>query len=51
MFWNPAMRTSRLLDRVSSDGLLIAGMHLGELGFARIKRTGGKYGLLYASAG
>ncbi|VWL88960.1 MBL fold metallo-hydrolase [Burkholderia lata] len=38
---------SRLLDQVSSDGLLIAGMHLGELGFARIKRTSGGYGLLY----
>ncbi|HZZ05660.1 MBL fold metallo-hydrolase, partial [Paraburkholderia sp.] len=38
---------SRLLDLVSSEGLLIAGMHLGELGFARIKRTGGSYGLLY----
>jgi glyoxylase-like metal-dependent hydrolase (beta-lactamase superfamily II) len=38
---------SRLLDLVSSEGLLIAGMHLGELGFARIKRTGQSYGLLY----
>jgi glyoxylase-like metal-dependent hydrolase (beta-lactamase superfamily II) len=40
---------SRLLDQVSSDGLLIAGMHLGELGFARIERTRGGYGLLYES--
>ncbi|MFM0592434.1 MBL fold metallo-hydrolase, partial [Paraburkholderia dilworthii] len=32
-----ATTRSRLLDRVSSEGLLIAGMHLGELGFARIK--------------
>ncbi|MBN3825074.1 MBL fold metallo-hydrolase [Burkholderia sp. Ac-20384] len=40
---------SRLLDQVSSDGLLIAGMHLGELGFARIKRTSGGYGLHYES--
>jgi hypothetical protein len=32
---------------VSSEGMLIAGMHLGELGFARIKRTGSGYGLLY----
>ncbi|MBN3787263.1 MBL fold metallo-hydrolase [Burkholderia sp. Ac-20353] len=42
---------SRLLDQVSSDGLLIAGMHLGELGFARIKRTRGEYGLLYETEG
>lgn len=38
---------SRLLDQVSSERLLIAGMHLGEAGFARIRRTRGKYGLLY----
>ncbi len=38
---------SRLLDMVSSEGLVIAGMHLGELGFARIKRTSARYGLLY----
>ncbi|WP_322013524.1 MBL fold metallo-hydrolase [Paraburkholderia sp. J12] len=38
---------SRLLDMASSEGLLIAGMHLGEPGFARIKRTRGKYSLLY----
>ncbi|MGF6696059.1 glyoxylase-like metal-dependent hydrolase (beta-lactamase superfamily II) [Paraburkholderia sp. MM5496-R1] len=42
-----ATTRSRLLDLVSSEGLLIAGMHLGELGFARIKRTSGSYGLLY----
>ncbi|WP_034302624.1 MBL fold metallo-hydrolase [Herbaspirillum sp. RV1423] len=42
-----AATRSRLLDLVSSEGLLIAGMHLGELGFARIKRMGGSYGLLY----
>jgi len=42
-----AATRSRLLDMVSSEGLLIAGMHLGELGFARIKRTGSGYGLLY----
>ncbi|RQT13477.1 MBL fold metallo-hydrolase [Burkholderia contaminans] len=41
----------RLLDQVSADGLLIAGMHLGELGFARIKRTNGGYGLLYENEG
>jgi glyoxylase-like metal-dependent hydrolase (beta-lactamase superfamily II) len=38
---------SRLLDLVASERLLIAGMHLGELGFARIERTGGTYGLHY----
>lgn len=42
-----AATRSRLLDRVSSERLLIAGMHLGELGFARIKRTKGEYGLHY----
>lgn len=42
-----ATTRSRLLDQVSSERLLIAGMHLGEAGFARIKRTMGKYGLLY----
>ncbi len=38
---------SRLLDLVASDRLLIAGMHLGEPGFARIERTGGSYGVAY----
>ena len=42
-----ATTRSRLLDLVSSEGLLIAGMHLGELGFARIKRTREGYGLHY----
>ncbi|KVO85684.1 MBL fold metallo-hydrolase [Burkholderia ubonensis] len=42
-----AATRSRLLDLVSSEGLLIAGMHLGEPGFARIRRTRGEYGLLY----
>ncbi|RQU12104.1 MBL fold metallo-hydrolase [Burkholderia cenocepacia] len=42
-----ATTRSRLLDRVSSDGLLIAGMHLGEPGFARVRRTNGEYGLCY----
>lgn len=42
-----ATTRSLLLDRVSSERLLIAGMHLGELGFARIERTSGGYGLLY----
>ncbi|HIH2747242.1 MBL fold metallo-hydrolase [Burkholderia aenigmatica] len=42
---------SRLLDQVSAEGLLIAGMHLGELGFARIKRMRGGYELLYENQG
>ncbi|MBN3745214.1 MBL fold metallo-hydrolase [Burkholderia sp. Se-20373] len=46
-----ATTRARLLDQVSADGLLIAGMHLGELGFARIKRTSSGYGLLYENAG
>ncbi|VWB08720.1 MBL fold metallo-hydrolase [Burkholderia lata] len=44
-----AATRSRLLDQVSSEGLLIAGMHLGELGFARIKRMSEGYELLYES--
>ncbi|EON13397.1 MBL fold metallo-hydrolase [Pandoraea sp. SD6-2] len=44
-----ATTRSRLLDMVSSEGLLIAGMHLGELGFARIKRTRSEYDLLYVT--
>ncbi|OXI78602.1 MBL fold metallo-hydrolase [Burkholderia sp. AU33423] len=46
-----AATRSRLLDQLSADGLLIAGMHLGELGFARIERTSGGYGLLYEHEG
>lgn len=42
-----AATRSRLLDIVSSDQLLIAGMHLGELGFARVKRASGGHRLLY----
>lgn len=38
---------SNLLDVVSSDKLLIAGMHLGELGFAHIERTGKTYKISY----
>lgn len=38
---------SRLLDVVSSEKLLIAGMHLGELGFAHIRRTGSLYEIYY----
>lgn len=42
-----AATRSRLLDVVSSDRLLVAGMHLGELGFAQIHRTGGRYEICY----
>lgn len=42
-----AATRSKLLDVLSSDRLLIAGMHLGELGFAHIKRTGKTYDILY----
>jgi glyoxylase-like metal-dependent hydrolase (beta-lactamase superfamily II) len=38
---------ARLLDCVAAEQLLIAGMHLGEPGFARIKRTGGNYDVAY----
>ncbi|MBP2154268.1 glyoxylase-like metal-dependent hydrolase (beta-lactamase superfamily II) [Erwinia rhapontici] len=38
---------SKLLDVVSSDKLLIAGMHLGELGFAHIRRKGKLYKIFY----
>jgi len=43
-----AATRSRLLDLVSSEELLIAGMHFGELGFARIKRMGRSYSPHYA---
>lgn len=39
---------SRLLDCVAAEQLLIAGMHLGEPGFARIRRTGDRYDVAYA---
>ncbi|MFL9870785.1 MBL fold metallo-hydrolase [Paraburkholderia megapolitana] len=42
-----AATRSRLLDLVSAERLLVAGMHLGEPGFARIRRTSGRYGLHY----
>ncbi|MDK4714043.1 MBL fold metallo-hydrolase [Rhizobium sp. CNPSo 4039] len=45
-----ASTRSRLLDLVSSERLLIAGMHLGELGFAHIERTAGAYGVTYAGS-
>ncbi|WP_369977024.1 MBL fold metallo-hydrolase [Xanthomonas bundabergensis] len=38
---------SRLLDLVSTERLLIAGMHFGELGFARIERTNAAYAVTY----
>jgi glyoxylase-like metal-dependent hydrolase (beta-lactamase superfamily II) len=38
---------SKLLDSVASDRLLIAGMHLGEPGFARIERIKLAYGVAY----
>lgn len=44
-----AATRSRLLSVASSDNLMIAGMHLGELGFARIERTGKGYAIGYES--
>lgn len=38
---------SRLLDCVAAERLLIAGMHLGEAGFARIERKSLTYGVVY----
>lgn len=38
---------SKLLDVVSADNILIAGMHLGELGFAHIQRKGHLYKIFY----
>lgn len=38
---------TRLLDLVSSERLLIAGMHLRERGFGRIERRGQNYSLVY----
>lgn len=40
---------SKLLDVVSSEKLPIAGMHLGELGFAHIERAGKTYKISYES--
>ena len=42
-----AATRSTLLDVVSADNILIAGMHLGELGFARIQRKGNLYRIVY----
>lgn len=38
---------ARLLDCVAAERLLIAGMHLGEPGFAHIKRKGETYAVAY----
>ncbi len=43
-----AAARSALLDMVSADRLIVAGMHLGELGFARIQRIGRSYAFIYA---
>jgi glyoxylase-like metal-dependent hydrolase (beta-lactamase superfamily II) len=43
-----AATRSRMLDLVSSEGPMIAGMHLGELGFAHIERTSRGYEVVYA---
>lgn len=40
-----ATTRSKLLDCAATDRLLIAGMHLGEHGFARIERAGAGYAL------
>ena len=42
-----AATRSTLLDVVSADNILVAGMHLGELGFARIRRKGALYRIVY----
>ncbi|MGV6490668.1 MBL fold metallo-hydrolase [Stenotrophomonas rhizophila] len=42
-----AAARSALLDMVSSDGLMVAGMHLGEMGFARISRIRRGYAIAY----
>ncbi|CAI8767820.1 MBL fold metallo-hydrolase [Pseudomonas chlororaphis] len=42
-----AATRTRLLDLASSDNLMVAGMHLGALGFAHIKRSGSTYAIAY----
>lgn len=42
-----AQTRSKLLDLVSSEQLLIAGMHLSDLGFGRIVRLGSSYAISY----
>jgi len=44
-----AATRSQILDMVSSEKLVVAGMHLDERGFARIKRTNGGYAIHYAA--
>jgi len=41
----------KLLDFVSSEDLLVAGMHLGEIGFAHIGRIGNTYKISYEAPG
>ncbi|KTT29329.1 MBL fold metallo-hydrolase [Pseudomonas rhizoryzae] len=36
----------RIFDQVSDEGILVAGMHLGQPGFVRIRRAGDRYQLL-----
>lgn len=45
-----ATTRSKLLDMVSSDGLIVAGMHLGEAGFAHIHRIGKAHEIGYVAA-
>lgn len=45
-----ATTRSKLLDMVSSDGLIVAGMHLGEAGFAHIHRIGKAHEMAYVAA-
>lgn len=42
---------TRLLDYVSSEKLLVAGMHLDEFGFAHITQSCGKYAVVYPDRG
>ncbi len=42
-----AQQRARLLDRISVENLLVAGMHLGQPGFARIQRRTHGYELAY----
>lgn len=42
-----AATRTKLLDVACSDNLMVAGMHLGALGFARIKRVGNAYSIAY----
>lgn len=44
-----ASTRTRLLDCVSADHLMVAGMHLGALGFGHVERTGGGFALAYAA--